>query len=256
MNKGTYRPVAHMISHDSHMTDGKWVRCNGLWIAMRENQSWLESNAFTLDAASPFNIVARFGIELECEQNWSLRRRAHFSLPQPLHFRLTLTDSESRTASLRCEQVSVWKALCVQGCRDDDNVMQGNPPLPLPTRELREKNWNRKEPLLLYVSADDTKKLMRSDAALFYVRENHSPYPIYSYVCTQPPCPSILYNVSNRPCTVTQDERGMLCFRPSANENASQYFYLKDATLQLAAYKAKVQCQVYCVVESFDGVSP
>ena len=38
--------------------------------------------------------------------SWAERRRAHHSLPQPLHFRVTFEDQEKRTASLRFEQVS------------------------------------------------------------------------------------------------------------------------------------------------------
>ena len=42
------------------------------------------------------------------------RRRAHHSLPQPLHFRVTFEDQEKRTASLRFEQVTeLWVMTCI-----------------------------------------------------------------------------------------------------------------------------------------------
>ena len=47
-------------------------------------------------------------------------------------------------------------------------MLQGNPPLDIPTRELREKNWG-KGSLEFYIAADDIEGRKRSDAALYYV---------------------------------------------------------------------------------------
>jgi hypothetical protein len=49
------------------------------------------------------------------------------------------------------------------------NCTQGNPPLDIPTRESREKNWSKKKPLEFYIFADNVNDRTRSDAAIFYV---------------------------------------------------------------------------------------
>lgn len=48
--------------------------------------------------------------------------------------------------------------------------LQGNEPLPLPTREKRQSSWGNKKPLEFYLSADDVELRQRSDLALYYVR--------------------------------------------------------------------------------------
>ena len=50
-----------------------------------------------------------------------------------------------------------------------NNIMQGNPPLDIPTRESREKSWSKKKPLELYIFADNVDDRTRSDAAIYYV---------------------------------------------------------------------------------------
>lgn len=47
--------------------------------------------------------------------------------------------------------------------------MQGNPPLPLATRESRGNGWAKKKPLEFHLFADDVNKNKRSDAAIYYV---------------------------------------------------------------------------------------
>ena len=51
-------------------------------------------------------------------------------------------------------------------------MLQGNPPLSLPTRELRMKNWARGNPLLFYIFADDVNTFKRSDVAIYRVSDH------------------------------------------------------------------------------------
>jgi len=97
--------------------------------------------------------------------------------------RVTFVDQDKQSVSLRFEQ--------------------GNPPLPLATRESREKGWSKRKPLEFHLFADDVNKMQRSDAAIFY------------------------------------SEEGVLCFRPAPNNDAMQYFYLGESRLGHAAYRAK-----------------
>ena len=62
-----------------------------------------------------------------------------------------------------CVRVCVCVCVCVRV------VIQGNPPLSLPTLELRTKNWARGNSLLFYIFADDVNIFKRSDAAIYHV---------------------------------------------------------------------------------------
>ena len=59
--------------------------------------------------------------------------------------------------------------------------VQGNPPLDIPTRESREKNWSKKKPLEFYIFADNVNDRTRSDAAIFYVSHRSFSVILLSY---------------------------------------------------------------------------
>ena len=50
-------------------------------------------------------------------------KRAHFSLPQPLHFRAVFVGLDGRTASLRMEQVNICCPLTVCSFCEDSNIL-------------------------------------------------------------------------------------------------------------------------------------
>ncbi|XP_064382526.1 uncharacterized protein LOC135331333 isoform X2 [Halichondria panicea] len=130
--------------------DGQWTRCEDLWIKPAEGERFLETVDLLVDAAAPLSMVFKLAIAIDGPEpdSWASRERAHHSLPQPLHFRVTCVDELGRRASLRLEQ--------------------GNCPLSFPTYELRAKNWAKGKPLLFYLCADDVDSFTRSDVSIYY----------------------------------------------------------------------------------------
>ena len=106
---------------------------------------------------------------------------------------------------------------------------QGNPPLDLPTCKSREDGWSKKKPLEFYLSADNVDDRKRSDAAIYFV----------GATCAS--CHVRYHNVS--PIT-SQDDDGVLCYRPAPNGDSGQYFYIRQSTMNIIAFKAKVNYQL------------
>lgn len=158
--------------------DGQWIKCHSASIGRYKDIS-----NFSLDPASTvsldISLAIRFGDKSPATH--AARSRAHPSLPQPLHLRVTFVDHKMRTSSVEFEQ--------------------GNPSLDLPTRESREKAWCPGK-LIFHTFCDDVDKLLRNDATVFY------------------------------------DEKGVLCYRPSLEDDSSSYYYLSSALPHLA-YLAK-----------------
>ena len=98
-------------------------------------------------------------------------RRAHFTLPQPLHFRVVFVGVDGLTASLRVEQVRTLQ--CFELLQFMPSF-QGNTPLNLVTRQMREATWNDGNHMTFYIFADDVKSLRRTDAAIYFVSNPHT----------------------------------------------------------------------------------
>eukprot|EP00731_Ephydatia_muelleri_P002486 Em0001g2486a len=140
------------LSKDSTM----WVRCEQVFMAKDilleggRSQEWLETSNFfsepTSTATWKISLAIQFGDD---PPDYTNARKAHPSLPQPLHLRVTFVDHDNRTSSLRLEQ--------------------GNPPLNIPTRESRQSKFcTNGKPLLFHLYADDITTRDRSDVTIYY----------------------------------------------------------------------------------------
>ncbi|KAL5509484.1 hypothetical protein EMCRGX_G004871 [Ephydatia muelleri] len=158
--------------------EGQWIRCHATSIGQ-----YRDISNFSLDPASTISLDVKLAIRFgdKAPATHALGYRAHPSLPQPLHLRATFVDHKTRTSSVEFEQ--------------------GNPPLDLPTKESREKAWCEGK-LLYHVFCDDTDKLLRNDATIFY------------------------------------DEKGVMCYRPSLEDDSSSYYYLSSSVLPHLVYLA------------------
>ena len=116
------------------LTDGWWVRCDEVFLGKEifhgNKCEWFDSLNFWLKEDSTETLLVRLCIKLpglhvfspvECmyhalitvnffeigppPRSYYDGRRAHSSLPQPLHLRFTFVDQNRFTASLHFEQV-------------------------------------------------------------------------------------------------------------------------------------------------------
>ncbi|KAL5517197.1 hypothetical protein EMCRGX_G002697 [Ephydatia muelleri] len=107
---GTFRP--------GHVTC-KW-NCEQVFMAKDilleggRSQEWLETSNFfsepTSTATWKISLAIQFGDD---PPDYTNARKAHPSLPQPLHLRVTFVDHDNRTSSLRLEQCTVPKPLLI-----------------------------------------------------------------------------------------------------------------------------------------------
>eukprot|EP00731_Ephydatia_muelleri_P002506 Em0001g2506a len=150
--------VAAREVYGEHLSkDGTmWVRCEQVFMAKDilleggRSQEWLETSNFfsepTSTATWKISLAIQFGDD---PPDYTNARKAHPSLPQPLHLRVTFVDHDNRTSSLRLEQ--------------------GNPPLNIPTRESRQSKFcTNGKPLLFHLYADDITTRDRSDVTIYY----------------------------------------------------------------------------------------
>ncbi|CAF2222014.1 unnamed protein product [Rotaria magnacalcarata] len=123
---------------DSH---GNWCECHNIKLcsALSENDAnynWLPDTTLNLEPLKLTTFRVRVDVKVKGTPGSSTkhRTRAHKSLPQPFKIRLTLHDTEGKTASLLVEQA--------------------NEPFVLPTKEIIRKNFDF-ENIVAFVYADD-----------------------------------------------------------------------------------------------------
>eukprot|EP00731_Ephydatia_muelleri_P002516 Em0001g2516a len=107
------------LANGSVMCRGKW-NCEQVFMAKDilleggRSQEWLETSNFfsepTSTATWKISLAIQFGDD---PPDYTNARKAHPSLPQPLHLRVTFVDHDNRTSSLRLEQCTVPKPLLI-----------------------------------------------------------------------------------------------------------------------------------------------
>ncbi|XP_065919557.1 uncharacterized protein [Dysidea avara] len=130
---------------------GDWVKCDDAWIGVESYRDYrfLDTPNFNIESAKTGTLAVRLNIKIPGTPPSSgpSARRAHKSLPQPLHLKAVFTDQKDRKASIRFEF--------------------GNSPLDISTREMRESSW-AKGGLYSYCFADNVENSQRSDAAIYF----------------------------------------------------------------------------------------
>ncbi|CAM4900897.1 unnamed protein product [Rotaria socialis] len=123
---------------DSH---GNWCECHDIKLSPAlsendENYNWLPNTTLNLEPLKLTTFAVRVDVKVKGTPGSSNkhRMRAHKSLPQPFKIRLTLQDTEGKTASLIVEQA--------------------NEQFVLPTKEIAMKTFDF-EDVVAFVYADD-----------------------------------------------------------------------------------------------------
>ncbi|CAF3311485.1 unnamed protein product [Rotaria socialis] len=123
---------------DSH---GNWCECHDIKLSPAlsendENYNWLPNTTLNLEPLKLTTFAVRVDVKVKGTPGSSNkhRMRAHKSLPQPFKIRLTLQDTEGKTASLIVEQA--------------------NEQFVLPTKEIAMKTFDF-EDIVAFVYADD-----------------------------------------------------------------------------------------------------
>ena len=121
------------------IAEGQWVRCDQVFIGrdiFRGNYEWFDTPNFSLPEGSTVSFIVRLCIQIAGINNTMMNfvcryvlcdttgnppssnyagRRAHSSLPQPLHLRFTFVDQNENKASLHFEQVIDFSPIQLKG---------------------------------------------------------------------------------------------------------------------------------------------